>query len=228
MGGWMMKKMDSISAHDEEAAQYDQQVREYNCYAHDVLFGMSFEYVNPHDRLLDIGIGTGLASLPFAKAGLRVFGFDGSIEMLNICESKAFAKELKVFDLQNTLLPYSDGFFDHVISCGVFHFFGELEPIMKEVLRIIKPRGIFAFTVAAQTSEEEKATGDNPQGYSETPTPWGVAIFTHSDGYIANLLQDHGFDMLKTQKILIRGGNEDSDDMLFKAYVARRAGTRPS
>ena len=34
---------------------------------------------------------------------------------------------------------------------------------MKEVLRIIKPRGIFAFTVAAQTSEEEKATGDNPQ-----------------------------------------------------------------
>ena len=62
-----MKKMDSISAHDEEAAQYGQQVREYNCYAHDVLFGMSFEYVNPHDCLLDIGIGTGLASLPFAN-----------------------------------------------------------------------------------------------------------------------------------------------------------------
>ena len=183
MEGWMMKKMHSISAHDEEAAQYDQQVREYNCYAHNVLFGMSFEYVNPHDSLLDIGIGTGLASLPFTKAGLRVFGFDGSTEMLNICESKAFAKELKVFDLQNTSLPYSDGFFDHVISCGVFHFFGELAPIMKEVLRIIKPRGIFAFTVAAQTFEEEKATGDNLQGYSEMPTRWGVAIFTHTDGY---------------------------------------------
>ena len=224
----MMKRIDSISAHDEEAAQYDQQVREYNCYAHDVLFGMCFEYVNPHDRLLDIGIGTGLASLSFAKAGLEVFGFDGSTEMLNICESKAFAKELKVFDLQNTPLPYSDGFFDHVISCGVFHFFGELEPIMKKVLRIIKLRGIFAFTVAAQTSEEEKATGDNPQGFSETPTPWGVAIFTHSNGYISNLLQDHSFNMLKTQKILIRGGNEESDDMLFKAYVAQRAGTEPS
>ena len=223
----MMKRIDSISAHDEEAAQYDQQVREYNCYVHDVLFGMCFEYVNPHDRLLDIGIGTGLASLFFAKAGLEVFGFDGSTEMLNICELKAFAKELKVFDLQNTPLPYSDGFFDHVISCGVFHFFGELEPIMKEVLRIIKPRGFLAFTGAAQTAEEEKATGDNPQGYSETPTPWGVAIFTHSNGYIANLLQDHGFNMMKTQKILIRGGNEESDDMLFKACVAQQAGTEP-
>ena len=99
---------------------------------------------------------------------------------------------------------------------------------MKEVLRVIKPRGVFAFTVAAQTSEDKNATGDNPQGYSETPTPCGIAIFTHSDGYIANLLQDHGFDMLKTQKILIRGGNEDSDDMLFKACVARRAGPGPS
>ena len=223
-----MEKVDSISAHDREAAQYDQQVREYNSYLHDALFGMSFEYVNPHDRLLDIGIGTGLASLPFAKVGIEVFGCDGSTEMLKVCESKAFAKELKVFDLQNTPLPYSDGFFNHVICCGVFHFFGDLEIIVKEVLRIIKPRGIFAFTVAAQTFEEEKATDHNPQGYSETPTPWGVAIFTHSDGYIANLLQDHGFDMLKIQKFLIRGGPGDSEDILFRVYIAREASAVPT
>ena len=77
-----MKNKRIISAHDEEATQYDQQVHEYGCYTHDVIFGMSFEYINTHDRLLDIGIGTGLASLPFAKVGLEVFGFDGSNEML--------------------------------------------------------------------------------------------------------------------------------------------------
>jgi len=220
-----MEKVDRISAHDDEAAQYDQQVREYNCYSHDILFGMSFEYVKPRECLLDIGIGTGLASLPFAKVGIEVFGCDGSTKMLKVCESKAFTKELKVLDLQDIPLPYSDGFFNHVISCGVFHFFGELKPIVKEVLRIIKPGGIFAFTVAAQTTEEEMRTGDNLQGYSEMPTPWGVPIFTHSKGYIANLLDAHGFDMLKTQKILIRGGPEDSDDMLFKACIARRTDT---
>jgi len=37
LGGWKMKRMDSISGHDKEATQYDQQVREYNCYGHDVL-----------------------------------------------------------------------------------------------------------------------------------------------------------------------------------------------
>jgi predicted TPR repeat methyltransferase len=219
-----MNNENIISAHDQEAAHYDQQVSEYNSYVHDVLFGMSFEYVNPHDCLLDIGIGTGLASQGFAKVGLEVYGCDGSTEMLKVCESKAFAKELKVFDLQNIPLPYSDSFFDHVICCGVFHFFNDLEIILKEVLRIIKPKGIFAFTVAAQTSGEEVATYDNLKGYIETPTPWGVPIFKHSGGYVTNLLQANGFDILKTQKLLIRGGPEkDSADMLFRVYVAREA-----
>ena len=223
-----MEKVDRISVHDQEAAQYDQQVREYNSYVHDALFGMSFEYVNPHDCLLDIGIGTGLASLPFAKVGLEVFGCDGSTEMLKVCESKAFAKELKAFDLQNISLPYSDGFFDHVICCGVLHFFCDLVVIVKEVLRIIKPGGIFAFTVAAQTSDEETATAGHPQGYLETPTPWGVPIFKHTGGYVINLLQAHGLDSLKIQKLLIRGGPEDSEDMLFRIYVAREASAAPT
>jgi ubiquinone/menaquinone biosynthesis C-methylase UbiE len=219
-----MENMDTISVHDREAAQYDQQVREYNSYGHDALFGMSFEYVNPRDRLLDIGIGTGLASQSFAKFGLEVYGCDGSSEMLKVCKSKAFAKELKVLDLQNIPLPYTDAFFDHVICCGVLHFFDNLETLLKEVLRIIKPGGIFAFTVAAQTSYEEAAAGDNLPGYFKAPTPWGVPIFKHSSGYVTNLLQANGVNILKAQKLLSRGGPEDdSEDMLFKVYVAREA-----
>ncbi|MCK4467916.1 MAG: hypothetical protein KAU60_06145, partial [Desulfobacterales bacterium] len=69
---------------------------------------------------------------------------------------------------------------------------------------------------------------DNPQGYLETPTPWGVPIFKHSGGYVTNLLQAHGFDMLKIQKLLIRGGPENSEDMLFRVYVAREASAVPA
>jgi predicted TPR repeat methyltransferase len=220
-----MENVDSISAHDQEAAQYDQQVHEYNCYGHDALFGMSFEYVKPNDCLLDIGIGTGLASQAFAKVGLEVYGLDGSTEMLKVCDSKAFAKELKIFDLQDRPLPYTDSFFDHVISCGVFHFFDDLDTIAKEVLRLIKPGGIFAFTVAALTSDEEATTADHLEGSIKTPTPWGVPIFKHSGRYVAKILNANGFDKLKTQKLLIRGGPEkDSEDMLYSVYVAREAG----
>jgi predicted TPR repeat methyltransferase len=63
---------------------------------------------NPQDRLLDIGIGTGLGSMPFAKTGLEIFGIDGSVEMLKICKSKEFATDLKQFNLQNTPRPFGN------------------------------------------------------------------------------------------------------------------------
>ncbi len=213
--------MDSISAHDEEASRYDQQVRDYRSHSHVVLFGMAFEYVKPHETLLDIGIGTGLASWPFARAGLTIFGLDGSSEMLKVCESKAFVKELKRFDLLITPLPYSEHSFDHVICCGVFHFFGELGPIVKEISRVIKPGGIFAFTIAGQTPEDNKASGDDSKSYLEKPTPWDVSIYAHSDGCIDKLLQDYSFEKLKDQKILMWSGKEDVRDLLFEVLVAR-------
>lgn len=210
-----------IRAHDECAAEYDEQIRKYKAFANDAVFGLSFEYVNPHESLLDIGIGTGLGSLPFAKAGLEVFGIDGSAEMLKICRSKDFAKDLKLFDLQNMPLPYSNDFFDHAISCGVFHFLGDLGPILKEVSRIIKPGGIFAFTILAQASfTKGKRTNINQKGYSEMSRD-GSTCFMHSCTYIEKLLQNCSFDKLKEFKFLVWSGREDIDD-LFYAYVARK------
>jgi ubiquinone/menaquinone biosynthesis C-methylase UbiE len=217
-----MTKPETISVHDQGAAHYDEQVHEYNSYAHDVLFGMSFEYVNPGASLLDLGIGTGLASWSFAKLGIEVHGCDGSAEMLKVCESKAFAKDLKIVDLNAVPLPYSDHFVDHVICCGVLHFFDDLEFVVKEVLRIIKPGGIFAFTVAAPTSAEEAAHRTTPKDYYKTPTPWGVSIFKHSSVYISGLLQVNGFEILKTQQLAVRGRAEDnSENIFFNALITR-------
>jgi len=220
-----MKDGDVIRAHDDEAAQYDQQVKQYEYHVHDVLFGMCFEYVKARDRLLDIGIGTGLASLPFAGLGLEIFGFDASGKMLKICEGKAFAKELKTFDLRDMPYPYSEGYFDHVISHGVFHFFGELKDIVQEVSRVMKPNGVFAFTVASESLSRDDTKDKAPKEYSKIPTSWGEAIFAHSDVYITKVLQGGGFDKLKMQKVLIRGGDKDCEDLLFKVYVARRVET---
>ena len=217
-----MKKNDSIRVHDEHASEYDREVRETGWFGHEMLFGLCFEYVSPRERLLDIGIGTGLASLPFARSGLEVFGIDGSAEMLEICRSKDFAQDLREFDLRGMPLPYSDGSFDHVICCGVFHLIGDLEPIFKEVFRIIKPGGIFAFTILAETpGKEEKIVSHSPPGYSEIMSDWGVPVFMHSGGYIEKLLQDSGFIELKELKFLVRGLQEGADDLAC-AYVARR------
>jgi len=224
-----MKNVNTISEQNIEAAQYDQQVHKFNSYLHDVLFGMSFEYVNPHDCLLDIGIGTGLASQSFAKVGLEVYGCDSSIEMLKVCKSKAFAKEVKVFNIHYLPLPYSDSFFDQVICCGVFHFFDDLEEILKEILRVIKMKGIFAFTIAAQTYDEEAITDNNLPGYIKKPTYWEIPILKHSSAYVNNLLQSYNFEILKTQELLIRGGpKKDSEKILFRVYITQEASTSNS
>jgi predicted TPR repeat methyltransferase len=220
-----MGKTDSIRAHDEEAHIYDQQVREYEYFAHDVLFGMCYQYVNPGERLLDLGIGTGLASLPFARAGLEVYGLDGSTEMLRVCESKGFAKELKCFNLLEMPLPYSRGFFSHVISCGVFHFFGDIGPMVKEVSRIMGSDGTFAFTVAVPPGDTAKMENNNVKGFVEMDTPWGVSIFAHSHSYVSTILREHGFETLKRQRVLMRGETEGQDDMAFAVYVTGKGHT---
>jgi len=44
-----------------------------------------YEYIKPGDSLLDLGIGTGLSSVLFAKVGLNITDLDGSLEMLKEC-----------------------------------------------------------------------------------------------------------------------------------------------
>lgn len=219
-----MEEKHSIKIHDECAAEYDQQIREYAWFGHEILFGMCNDYVNPHDFLLDVGIGTGLGSHLFAKAGLAVFGIDGSIEMLNICKSKNIAKELKHFDLQTSPLPYSNLFFNHVISCGVLHFFNDLDSIFKEISRIIKPDGIFAFTIMAKIPDKkEKIAVCNQENYSIISKERSFA-FMHSNNYIEKLMQKYCFEKLKKMKFLVWSGKDDIDN-LFYAYVAQRSAT---
>jgi len=151
-----MEKKIAIKIHDESAHDYDQQVVKYNWFGHEILFGMCVDYIRPGDFLLDVGIGTGLGSKLFSKFGLKVFGIDGSQEMLRICQSKCMTEDLQVFDLHNSPLPYSDHFFNHAVSCGVFHFFNELDSIFKEISRVIRPHGIFAFTTMSGIQAEKK------------------------------------------------------------------------
>ena len=119
-----MDNANASSPHDAFAADYDQQVRAYGWWGHEALFGLCFEYVRAGEHLLDAGIGPGLASAPFARAGLQVSGFDASPEMLKRCAFKGFAVELKQADVMATPWFYPDASFEHVIACGVLHFPG--------------------------------------------------------------------------------------------------------
>jgi len=214
----------SIRADEASAASYDRLARECGWFGPEVLFGLSFEYVKPHDRLLDIGIGTGLGSQPFARAGLEVYGYDTSAEMLSICRAKGIAVDLRQLDLREAAFPHPDRFFDIVIACGVFHFFQDLEPILQEATRVTKPGGILAFTVVAPGPEDKTALGGQA-GVSET-CGQGVTIYGHDRKCAQGLLKSHGYAVLKHLRFLAQSG-PGSGDLLFGAYVAQKGGGNP-
>ena len=200
------------TVHGEWASQYDEEVKAYSSYGHEVIFGMCYEYVSSQEKLLDIGIGTGLASIHFSQVGLKVYGLDASQEMLEACRIKSFTEALTRCDIFQEPIPYENDFFNHVICCGVLHFLSDLNGLFSEVKRVMKRGGIFAFTIAPQ-----KTTAD----FIKEPTAWNISIFRHSPGYILNLLKTNGIELLKEQRILLKGADKINFDMLFSVMICR-------
>lgn len=213
-----MERSDSIREHDRQASEYDKQVLEWKWYGHDILFGMCSEFVSPNQRLLDVGIGTGLSSILFAKKGLEVYGIDGSSEMLRVCESKGITKELKQFNLRELPLPYPDAFFDHVICSGVFNFFSDLGALFREISRVVKIHGIFAFNILPRITEAEDS---NFEGNFVEVSRDGISIFMHDEAYIEKLLEENDYVMLKDLKFLTRSWLEEGSDSIVKVYVVQ-------
>lgn len=208
-----------IQSHDQFAKNYDNQTKQYHSYGHDIIFGMSYEYIQPRETLLDLGIGTGLSSINFAKAGLDVVGLDGSSEMLKECKRKKFSKELHQYNIQETPLPFSDNQFSHCVCCGVFHFFNDLDFIFNEVKRLVNSEGIFTFTVASCSVHEASSSETK---YIEAPSAWGISFYKHSNSYISYLAKRYGFTIEKEQKILVDSGDPQKEDLLFKVFIFKK------
>jgi predicted TPR repeat methyltransferase len=197
------------SLHDAYAADYDRQVGAYDCYLAEALFGLCYDYIRPGQRLLDLGIGSGLAALPFAKAGLQVQGMDFAPAMLEVCRAKGFAAELKQHDLQQTPWPYPSQAFDHLICCGVLHFIPELETIFSEAARLLPDGGSFGFTAKALTSADARLQKYNRLAGGE------LEVFEHSPEYIQAVFEQAGFQRRKVMRCFV---GQD----VFSAWVVQK------
>lgn len=195
------------STHDQYANKYDDQIKTYDCYIAEVLFGLSYEYIHQGESILDVGIGIGISSKLFNIAGLQIFGIDVSADMLKICEEKGFAKELVRQDVSIFPWPYQDAMFHHVVCCGVFHFLGDLERIFEEIFRVQKSGGIFSFTVMNCIDNQQN------QGDYEKHTEDGFDIFCHQANYIYKLMEKNNYT--KEKEIVSLVGQTQ-----FRAIVA--------
>jgi predicted TPR repeat methyltransferase len=198
------------SPHDKFAKNYEEQIVRYDCWLAEVVFGFCYANIKRGESLLDVGIGTGLSSHLFHLAGLRIFGIDGSAEMLSICKSKEIVEELTQQDILELPWPYQNSSIEHVISCGVFHFIRELDPILAEIQRVQKQNGLLTFSV--MKSDEKQGEQRN----FEQRIIDGIPVFSHSAKYIQSLLNDFHYEKKKEIVCLV-------GDTPFRVICARKS-----
>lgn len=219
----MLDSKKTIDSANDFAPNYDDYIRNCQWIGTDILFGLMFENIKPNQKLLDIGIGTGLSSILFKQVGLQIYGLDGSSKMIDICQSKGIADKLKVVDLTKNDNWFESIKFDHVISHGVFHLIGSLESIFKQTYSVLNSNGCFGFTFEKMNDTidnfEESATVGLFERKNEKS---GINVFRHTEKYVLGLMKLNGFHLLKQTEFLAFVDSNTNKKTHFNVIIAQK------
>ncbi len=200
---------------DTKLEAYDKEAEASGWYGPEVAFGLAFKYVLPGQSILDIGMGTGLGSVLFRKAGLDVHGMDISSQMLDVSRSKGFVS-LQLHDLRKLPYPYQSESMHHAICTGVFNFIIDLSPVFEETARILRKEGLFAF-VYGDITEHEVEVRAQPTKSEEM-----VTMYLHSHKQIDTLMERFGFGLVRSLSFTVFMDRERTKSVQAKAYLARK------
>ena len=116
------------------------------------------KYLNEGDRILEVGAGTGIYSLHYAKRGYQVDSLELVKDNLDILKSK-ITSDMNINAIQGNALDlsmYEDNTFDVTLVLGpLYHLFKkeEIDKVVEEAIRVTKPGGLiyYAFILADLT-----------------------------------------------------------------------------
>jgi len=166
-------------------------------------------------NVLDVGCGTGASALPGAEAvgphGF-VIGVDLSSRLLDRARAKATARgltnvEFRLADM--TALGYPDGRFDAMVSVFSIFFVPDMEGLVRELWRMVRPGGKLAVTTWG------------PRIFEPAYSCWQAAIKQERpDLYSAFNPWDRITDVEAVRRLLRDGGVANAD-------VVAEAGFQP-
>jgi len=133
---------DLSRAFDEWAQNYDESVRQ-GCgvlegHAQSLARAAKLLPVEPGQKILDVGVGTGAFGDLFAQRGASVTGADISPRMLELAGSRH--PQWRLLQGHFLALPLEDASMDAAVSAFAFHHLetAEWSPALREVFRVLR------------------------------------------------------------------------------------------
>jgi 2-polyprenyl-6-hydroxyphenyl methylase / 3-demethylubiquinone-9 3-methyltransferase len=105
-------------------------------------------------QVLDIGCGGGLLAEDFAQLGCQVTGIDPSAPSIETARAHAQQMGLSIEYRVGVgeSLPFSDETFDLVYCCDVLEHVNDVERVVAESTRVLKPSGIYFYDTINRTA----------------------------------------------------------------------------
>ena len=138
------------------------------------LFYNHIDFIMSGIKLLDVACGDGLDLVHYKKLGAEVYGIDASEELVSIAKNKLPDVDIQIGKFEN--LPYSDNFFDIVLSKYAIMTSADMNPVFKEIYRVLKSGGIMMYLVTHPFRQyfekrDSKANYFEVQAYEEAWDP---------------------------------------------------------
>ena len=113
-----------------------------------ILYKLFNKYLpNDANRILDLGVGTGLHAIPLAQMGYDITGLDISKQMVSIAKKKAKKEKLDINFMANDIHGWrTNAKFDAIISMwNVIGYIEDLQNTLSWIQTFIKDNGLFIF-----------------------------------------------------------------------------------
>ena len=110
--------------------------------------------IDPRGRTaLDVGSGGGLLAEEFARLGFRVTGIDPSGESVAAAGAHAVDQGLEIEYVVGAgeELPFTDASFDIAYCCDVLEHVDDLDRVLAETARVLKPGGVYLYDTINRT-----------------------------------------------------------------------------
>ncbi len=98
-------------------------------------------------RVLDLGCAGGFMAEALARRGAQVTGIDPARQAIDAARRHAAHNDLSIrYDVgRGEELPYDDGAFDAVVCVDVLEHVQDLDRVMAEIARVLRPDGTLLF-----------------------------------------------------------------------------------